>query len=140
VVRQHDARDVQSCGPTTSPISTRRKAYSADTAHVFRALCAEQSNPANNGQHVDAPTAVAEVATINPVSAFPMIVATADHHSYLGLAASEEARRDDVWNAGQAHWVSLAPPAQLISVDHTSHNIQLDRPAVVLDKIHELLQ
>ena len=46
-------------------------AYSSDTAHVFRALCAEQSSPANNGEHLDAPTAVAEVATINPVSAFP---------------------------------------------------------------------
>jgi pimeloyl-ACP methyl ester carboxylesterase len=40
----------------------------------------------------------------------------------------------------QAHWVSLASSAQLISVGHTSHNIQLDRPDVVLDKIHELLQ
>ena len=69
-----------------------------------------------------------------------MIVVTADHHSYPGLAASEEARLNDVWNAGQAHWVSLASSAQLISVDHTSHNIQLDRPDVVLDKIHELLQ
>ena len=45
-----------------------------------------------------------------------------------------------VWNDGQAHWVSLAPSAQLISVDNTGHNIQLDRPDVVLDKIHELLQ
>jgi pimeloyl-ACP methyl ester carboxylesterase len=69
-----------------------------------------------------------------------MIVATADHHSYPGLAAGEEARLDDVWNAGQAHWVSLASSAQLISVDHTSHNIQLDRPDVVLDKNREPLQ
>jgi pimeloyl-ACP methyl ester carboxylesterase len=112
----------------------------SDTAHVFQALCAEQSSPANNGEHLDAPTAFAEVATIKSLSGFPMIVATADHHSYPGLAASEEARLDDVWNAGQAHWVSLASSAQLISVDHTSHNIQLDRPDVVLDKIHELLQ
>ena len=69
-----------------------------------------------------------------------MIVATADHHSYAGLAASEEARLNDVWNAGQAHWVSLVASAQLISVDNTSHNIQLDRPDVVLDMIHELIQ
>ena len=111
-----------------------------DTAGVFRALCAEQSSPANNGEHLDAPTAFAEVATINSLSGFPMIVATADHHSYPGLAASEEARLDDVWNDGQAHWVSLAPSAQLITVDNTGHNIQLDRPDVVLDKIHELLR
>jgi len=68
-----------------------------------------------------------------------MIFATADHHSYPGLAASEEARLDDVWNDGQAHWVSLASSARLISVDRTGHNIPFDRPDVVLDAVQELL-
>jgi len=112
----------------------------SDTSHVFQALCAQLSKPDNNVEQLDAPTAFAQVATVNSLSGFPMIVATADHHSYPGLAASEEARLDDVWNAGQAHWMSLAPSAQLITVDNTGHNIQLDRPDVVLDKIHELLQ
>ena len=48
--------------------------------------------------------------------------------------------RDDVWNDGQADWVSLASSARLITVDRTGHNIQIDRPDVVLDKIQELLQ
>ena len=56
------------------------------------------------------------------------------------LIEREEARLNDVWNAGQAHWVSLASSAQLITVDRTGHNIQVDRPDVVLDKIQELLQ
>jgi pimeloyl-ACP methyl ester carboxylesterase len=112
----------------------------SDTAGVFAALCAEQSSPANNAEHLDGPAAFAEVATINSLSGFPMIVATADHHSYPGLAASEEARLNHVWNDGQAHWVSLASSAQLITVDRTGHNIQVDRPDVVLDKIQELLQ
>jgi pimeloyl-ACP methyl ester carboxylesterase len=112
----------------------------SDTASVFAALCAEQSSPANNAEHLDGPTAFAEVATITSLSGFPMIVATADHHSYPGLAASDEARLNDVWNDGQAHWVSLVPSAQLITVDRTGHNIQIDRPDVVLDKIQELLQ
>jgi pimeloyl-ACP methyl ester carboxylesterase len=112
----------------------------SDTAHVFQALCAQQSKPDNNVEHLDGPSAFAEVAAIDTLHTFPMIVATADHHSYAGLAASEEARLNDVWNAGQAHWMSLAPTAQLISVSNTSHNIQLDRPDVVLGGIHELLQ
>jgi pimeloyl-ACP methyl ester carboxylesterase len=113
----------------------------SDAAGVFQALCAQQSSPANNVEHLDAPTAFAEVATIESLSDVPMIVATADHHSYPGLAASEEARLNDVWNAGQAHWLSLVPSsAQLVPVDNTSHNIQLDRPDVVLDMIHDLLQ
>jgi pimeloyl-ACP methyl ester carboxylesterase len=97
-------------------------------------------SPANNGEYLDAPAAFTEVANIDSSSGFPMIVATADHHSYPGLAASEEARLDDAWNAGQGHWVSLASSAQLMTVDNTGHNIQLDRPDVVLERIHELLQ
>ena len=104
-----------------------------------QALCASQSHPVNNPEHLDAPAAFAEVARITSLSGLRMIVATADHHSYPGLAAGEEARLDSVWNAGQVHWVTLASSAQLVTVDHTSHNIQLDRPDVVLDKIHELL-
>ena len=112
----------------------------SDAAHVFQALCVEQSSPANNAEQLDAPIAFAEVATIKSLGTSPMIVVTADHHSYPGLAASEESRLDEVWNDGQAHWVSLASSAQLITVNNTGHNIQLDRPDVVLDKIHELLQ
>jgi len=112
----------------------------SDTAQVFQDLCEQQSKPDNNVEHLDAPTAFGEVATINSLNALPMIVATADHHSYPGLAASEEVRLNDVWVAGQAHWVSLASTAELISVSNTSHNIQLDRPDVVLEAIHDLLQ
>ena len=112
----------------------------SDAAHVFQAVCAEQSSPANNAEHLDAPAAFAEVGSVHSLGEFPMIVATADHHSYAGLATSEEARLDEVWNDGQAHWASLATAAQLISVDHTGHNIQLDRPDVVLDAVQELLQ
>jgi len=112
----------------------------SDTAHVFQALCEEQSSPANNAEHLDAPAAFGDVASIDSLSGIRMIVATADHHSYAGLASSEEAHLNDVWNAGQAHWVSLAPSAQLVTVDNTGHNIQLDRPDVVLEKIHELVQ
>ena len=54
--------------------------------------------------------------------------------------AREEARLVDVWNAGQGHGVSLASSEQLLTVHHTSHNTQLDRPDAVLHKTHELLQ
>jgi pimeloyl-ACP methyl ester carboxylesterase len=92
---------------------------------------------ANNVEHLDAPTAFAEVATIESLTDVPMVVATADHHSYAGLAPSEEARLNDVWNAEQAHWVSPVSSAQLISVENTSHYFQLDRPDVALDMIHD---
>ena len=112
----------------------------SDTARVFTDLCSQQSAPANNSEHLDAPAAFAQVGTVSPLGDLPLIVVTADHHSYPGLAASEESRLNQVWNAGQEHWVSLSSSAQFISVDRTSHNIQIDRPDVVLERIHELLQ
>jgi pimeloyl-ACP methyl ester carboxylesterase len=96
---------------------------------------AEQSIPANNGEHLDGPAAFAAVAAIKALHRFPMIVVTTDRDSYPGLAASEAAHLNDVWNAGQTHWASLGSAAQLVSDDHTGHNIQIDRPDVVLDKI-----
>jgi pimeloyl-ACP methyl ester carboxylesterase len=112
----------------------------SDNARSFQEFCIKWSDPASNVEKLDAPTAFSEVATIKSLGALPMIVATADHHSYPGLATSEEARLNDVWNAGQMHWVSLGSSAQLVTVVNTSHFIQLSRPDVVLDKIHELLR
>jgi pimeloyl-ACP methyl ester carboxylesterase len=112
----------------------------SETARVFVGLCAEQSSPDNNVEHLDAPNAFAEVATISSLGDVPMTILTADHSSYPGLAASHQARLNDVWTNGQAHWASLAPEAQLIPVDKTGHNIQLERPDVVLDAIDELLR
>jgi pimeloyl-ACP methyl ester carboxylesterase len=111
----------------------------SDTAHTFQSLCASQSLPSDNREHLDAPTAFAQVGDITSLSATSLIVVTADHHSYPGLAAEEEARLNTVWNAGQAHWASLTSSAPLVTVDRTGHNIQLDRPDVVLDKIRQLL-
>ena len=68
-----------------------------------------------------------------------MIVVTAARHIYPGLAASEEARLTQVWDAGQQHWMSLSSSAQLVSVDNTSHDIQLDRPDLVIEQIQRLL-
>ncbi|MGZ4730400.1 MAG: hypothetical protein ACXWB2_22015, partial [Acidimicrobiales bacterium] len=85
------------------------------------------------------PAAFSEVATIDSLGNVPMVVATAARHTYPGLAVSEEARLNQVWDAGQQHWMSLSPSAQLVSVDNTGHDIQLDRPDVVIEQIQRLL-
>jgi pimeloyl-ACP methyl ester carboxylesterase len=112
----------------------------SDAARSFVALCAQQSDPNNNGEHLDAPRAFAEVASIKSLGSFPMIVATADHHAFPGLAAQEAARLNEVWNTGQKKWVSLGSSAELVTVTNTGHLIQFDRPDVVLDKIGQLLR
>jgi pimeloyl-ACP methyl ester carboxylesterase len=111
----------------------------SDAARDFQAACAMQTDPANNVEHLDALAAFGEVAGIDTLGAVPMIVTTAADHPYAGLTFTETARLDEVWNAGQQHWLSLSSSAQLVSVADTSHDIQLDQPELVIDQIRQLL-
>jgi pimeloyl-ACP methyl ester carboxylesterase len=50
-----------------------------------------------------------------------------------------QAHLTDVWNRGQDRWASLSSSGKLVSVPDTSHYIQLDQPAVVIEQIQALL-
>ena len=95
-------------------------------------------DPADNPEHLDGPSAFAEVAEVTSLGDLPMIVDTAAEHPW-GLASSENDRLDTEWNAGQDHCVSLSSAAQLMSVDNTGHHIEVDRPDVVNLQIAALL-
>ena len=110
----------------------------SDAAAGYRELCASLSDPANNPEQLDAPSAFAEVAEIESLGDLPMIVDTATEHPW-GLTPSEHSRLNEEWNAGQDHWVSLSSAAQLMSVDDTGHHIEVDRPDVVNLQIAALL-
>ncbi len=108
------------------------------SAQGFRQVCAMTSSPANNAEHLDGPAAFGQVATIDSLGSVPMIVITAAAHPW-GLGPEQHDRLDEVWHAGQAHWVSLSSSARFMSVEGTGHNIQVDRPDVVIQQIGELL-
>jgi pimeloyl-ACP methyl ester carboxylesterase len=110
----------------------------SDAAASYRQLCASLSDPANNPEHLDGPSAFAEVAEVTSLGDLPMIVDTATEHPW-GLASSEQSRLDHEWTAGQDHWASLSSAAQLLSVDNTGHHIEVDRPDVVNLQIAALL-
>lgn len=42
-------------------------------------------------------------------------------------------------DAGQQYWMSLSSNARLVPVENTSHNIQIDRPEIVIEEIQRLL-
>ena len=62
----------------------------SDGAASYRELCASLSDPANNPEHLDGPSAFAEVAEVTSLGDLPMIVDTAAEHPW-GLAPSENA-------------------------------------------------
>jgi pimeloyl-ACP methyl ester carboxylesterase len=105
----------------------------------YQQLCSNVSTPADNTEHLDGVTAFAEVRTIDTLHDLPMVVLTAEHHPW-GLAAAENARLDDVWHAGQDHWLTLSPTARLVTVGNTGHNIQIDQPGAVVTQIEQLIR
>ena len=108
------------------------------TAATFVAGCAMQSAPANNSEGLAGPAAFAELAGITALGATPMIVDSAAHHGYEGLDPVTASQLDEVWKDGQAHWASLSSAAQLVAVEQSGHQIQLDRPDLVIAQVAEL--
>ena len=110
----------------------------SDVARSFHDNCTINFHPDGNTERLDVPAAFAEVATITSLGSLPMVVVTADTHAYAGLDAGEAARLNDVWNQGQQHWAALSSAGQVVTVANTSHNIQLDQPAIVIEQIQDL--
>ncbi len=110
-----------------------------ETATTLRSFCTRLSDPTGNAEHLDAFESFAEVSGIVTLGSLPMTVITAVDRQFPGLGASELARLTDVWDQGQQRWLGLSTEAQLVSVEDTSHSIQLDRPDVVIQEITRLL-
>jgi pimeloyl-ACP methyl ester carboxylesterase len=106
---------------------------------AYAPLCTQLSDPNMNKEHLDADAAFAEVSTIESLGSLPMTVITADQRQTTGLPAPDVARLNDAWNEGQQAWVALSTAAKVVTLDNTSHYIQLDRPADVVREIRDLL-
>jgi pimeloyl-ACP methyl ester carboxylesterase len=111
-----------------------------DAAAMLRGTCTGAFLPTGNSERLDVAAAFAEVAKIHSLGSMPMAVITATERTLdPGLAASEVTRLNDAWNQGQQDWVALSSAAHLVSVDHTGHHIEIEKPAVVIDEITRLL-
>ena len=108
-------------------------------AAEYQQMCDALSAPADNAERLDGVAAFDEVAEIGSLGDLPMVVMTARQHPW-GLTDAENARLDDAWSAGQDHWSSLSTAARLVAVDDAGHNIQVDRPDVVIEHLLDLLR
>jgi pimeloyl-ACP methyl ester carboxylesterase len=109
------------------------------TAADLRSFCTALSDPNRNAEHLDAFSSFTEVSGITTLGSLPMAVITAVDRQFPGLGASELAGLTDKWNQGQQLWSGLSSAAHVVPVADTSHHIQLDQPAVVIDEITRLL-
>ena len=107
-------------------------------AQIFHDSCTLDYHPDGNAERLDVPAAFAEVAGITSLGSVPMVVVTADTHPYAGLDATEEAHLDEVWNEGQQQWAALSSTGHVVPVGNTSHHIQVDQPAIVVEQIRNL--
>jgi pimeloyl-ACP methyl ester carboxylesterase len=110
-----------------------------DTARGLQALCSTFHDPARDVEHLDAFTAFDEVAAITSLGHLPMVVMTAATRTIPGLADSELARLNTVWDAGVARWAALSTASKVVSVPDTGHYIQLEHPDVVMGALITLM-
>ena len=108
-------------------------------ATAARFFCTSLSDPTANVEHLNTLASFAEVAKVTSLGSLPMTVVSAVDRQFPGLSAGELARLTDEWDRGQEQWSQLSTVTRRVSVEKTSHHIQLDQPAVVIDEITRLL-
>lgn len=109
-------------------------------AEMLLDMCANAFPAAGNPERLDVRAAFAAVAEITTLGSLPTAVITAAERDLpADLAADERVRLNEQWNQGQQGWAALSDDSQVVTVDHTSHDIQLDQPQVVIDQITQLL-
>ena len=111
----------------------------SEWAASFRDGCPDRTDSTDNPEWLDEVAAFDAVSSIETLDGLPLAVVTAADHPFPGLAPAAAARLNEVWDDGQQHWLSLSSNARLVSVENTSHYIQLDRPDVTLSEIEGLL-
>jgi pimeloyl-ACP methyl ester carboxylesterase len=112
----------------------------SDAATIVRGLCVRWSEPTSNAEHLDVLAAFNDVATITTLGSLPMAVISAvDRQLPAGLATDEVERLTDAWDQGQRQWSQLSTGSHVVTVEDSSHDIQLDHPDVVIDQVVRLL-
>ena len=126
--------------PATWPTELCAIAHgTSDFAAIVTANCAGWTDPAANVEHLDVFTSFAEIADIDSLGSIPMTVITAVDRQFPGSTPEELAFLTEAWNQGQQRLSELSPNSQVIPVENTSHDIQLDQPDVVIDAVVGLL-
>lgn len=111
----------------------------SEMGDLFQETCASITDPGRNPERLDAARAFAEVAEIEGLGDVPMVVASRAEVAYPGLAPAAEAALVSTTAKGQERWASLSSDATLVPIADTSHSIQVDQPAKVIDLLTGLV-
>ena len=97
-------------------------------------------DPSANVEHLDGRQAFADAEALQPFGDVPLIALT---HSIArhprSTAPRQQADLESAWEAGQARWLALASDGRTERVDLAGHDIQVDQPEVVVERVQELL-
>ena len=106
---------------------------------AYAPLCAVMHDPTLDQEQLDTVPAFEAVAAVDSLDDVPMTVMTARNRIDPSLPPAELARLDAAWAQGVARWASLSTESRVVTVEDTSHHIQLDHPATVIDAVIALL-
>jgi pimeloyl-ACP methyl ester carboxylesterase len=106
---------------------------------AYEAICAVMHDPTLDPERLDTFGAFEAVAAISSLGDLPMTVVTAAHRDDPALPPAELARLDAAWAEGVERWAALSPSSTVVVVEHTGHHIEVDQPALVIDRVLDLL-
>ena len=107
-------------------------------AALIGANCAGWTDPTANAEHLDVFGSFEEVAGITELGSLPMTVITAVDRQFADRAPRAGPPHGGV-EPGPAALGRPLDHSQVVSVEQTSHHIEIDRPEVVIDAVVELL-
>ena len=97
-------------------------------------------SPAQNPEHLAGQRAFAEVASLDLPDGVPLVVLTHSIPEHpRSTSPRQQADLESAWEAGQNRWLGLSGAGRLERVDLAGHDIAADQPAVVVDRVRELL-
>ena len=109
------------------------------TVPEYAAGCAVMRDPVLDPERLDVFPAFDAVAGISSLGDLPMTVVTAAHRIDPGLGRAELRRLDTVWAEGVERWAALSSSSNVVSVEDTGHDIELDQPDLVVEELPRLL-
>ena len=119
--------------------SPRRWPYTVCSVPAYAGGCALMREP-TQGERLDVFPAFDGLARIDTLRALPMTVVSAAHRSAAGLAPEEVARLDAVWAEGTEDWAQLSTRSSIITLEDVGHEIQAERPDLVIAEVTKLLE
>ncbi len=111
----------------------------AERGGELRSQLGSLLRPTANSEHLAGRSAFDPPTVFSPVGSQPVVVLTHSISEWGDLRPRDAAAMDSAWVGGQQAWAELSIRGEVQIVDRAGHDIQRDRPDVVVDAVRRVV-